>query len=333
MTPIMEFPRGRFVTMKKGILIQDLLNELTLSRFSGYCILSRSTESGSLVFKNGNCILADYLGFAGNEAWTMVQQAGALETDAQIVQLTPAQLDLTMEFNNNARIEHKKKSRQSRRSGATEQANEPEKPGSSASSSSSHPVLPEPHPTSPGKETERTRGKVHPADFNRVSPPGGTNLHAEELVTKTIVPDEQGNPAGTMQGNQETPVFGAPVSSGSLSPEKQHPPLTGQSGQVPPEIREDQVMMAGNSHFIPAPEESSHEKKEERRTGLRDEGILAKADEAKKPSDEEFIRELSTLDEMDIKGMSEKIRDNCRMIVRGLHLEHLLEKDDEKLKD
>jgi hypothetical protein len=318
--------------MKKGILIQDLLNELTLSRFSGYCVLSRRTESGSLVFKNGNCILADYLGLAGNDAWAMVQEAGTQETDAQIVQLTPAQLDLTIEFNITARIEHKKKSGHSRRSSAREQAAEPGQPGSSAPSSSLRPVLPEPHPPSPGKETERTRRKVRPADLDQVSPPGVQNLHAEEQSTKTIVPDEQVNPAGTMQANQEPPVFGAPVSSGSVSPVKQHSPLTGQSDQVPPEIP-DPVMVAGNSPFIPPPEVSSQDKQEEHLAGFQDEGILARSDDPKKPSDDEFIRELSTLDELDIKGMSEKIRDNCRMIVRGLHLEHLLEKDDEKIKD
>ena len=43
-----------------------------------------------------------------------------------------------------------------------------------------------------------------------------------------------------------------------------------------------------------------------------------------------FIRELAALDAMDLQSMSEKIRVNCRMIVQGLHLEHLLDQQEDK---
>jgi hypothetical protein len=51
--------------------------------------------------------------------------------------------------------------------------------------------------------------------------------------------------------------------------------------------------------------------------------------EEKSPN-EGFIRELSALDTMDLQGMTEKIRINCRAIVQGLHLEHLLDRQEDK---
>jgi hypothetical protein len=120
----MELPRGKFRSIKKGVYLGEILDEMTLSRFSGICSFSSGIINGTLVFKTGTIILANVQNLFGDHA---VDEARTLRDqliDAALSDLDPTQVQLALEFNKQARVQMggnwHEPSRQKEKSGAVQ---------------------------------------------------------------------------------------------------------------------------------------------------------------------------------------------------------------------
>jgi hypothetical protein len=320
----MQFPRGRFTAIKKGTRICDLIGELKHSRFSGYCIIARGAETGSLVLKNGNCLLAGYQDLAGDRAWIAIQHMEESEVDAQLMHLTPAQLDLAIEFNPGARIERRIKHSHKEKTGVdtvhgTEEGQKSQKGIPEIRSS----------PELPVKETGSAVRTTHggPAAHRR-TPPVKAGISAEKdrspqpVTGGEPVPDEHGRTLESGTGAEISPVLpdveiharSHPEISTPGIPEKPLPGAeTARESPVPPVPGKSAAGLDGKEH-----------------PGLPGDTLPAGVEGEEKSPNASFIRELAALDAMDLESMSEKIRINCRTIVQGLHLEHLIDEKEDK---
>ncbi|HTY14315.1 MAG TPA: hypothetical protein VMC42_01270 [Methanoregulaceae archaeon] len=100
----MQLPRGSFHSIKRGILLDTLLDEMEKSGFSGYCTISLDAISCSLVLHSGNYILAEYGKTEGDAAWLKISDLITKKVDAALTDLSDAQLKLCLEFNAPAEI-------------------------------------------------------------------------------------------------------------------------------------------------------------------------------------------------------------------------------------
>jgi hypothetical protein len=95
----MQLPRGSFHSIKRGILLDTLLDEMEKSGFSGYCTISYDAISCTLVLHSGNYVLAEYGKTEGDAAWLKIHDLLTKKVDAALTDLSDAQLKLCMEFN------------------------------------------------------------------------------------------------------------------------------------------------------------------------------------------------------------------------------------------
>jgi hypothetical protein len=291
----MQVPRGRFSAVKKGMRVCDLLRELEHSRFSGYCVITRGTETGSLVLKNGNCLLVDYENLTGEDAWLSFQYIEEREIDAQLMHLTPAQLDLALEFNQGARIERRKKQRHGAEGGTVPVHGMTEELGSRPGSP---PVMTDMYPEEVhANQKSRGAGPVQVKPGQDQDSDNGTGISLSRRGADSTAPSL---PADITPGTHESspPPVREPV------PKTPVPPVLDEPGAA-----QGPADRSGFPESTPVP---AREGKEE------------------KSPNAGFIRELAALDAMDLQSMTEKIRMNCRTIVQGLHLEHLLEQQEDK---
>jgi hypothetical protein len=95
----MQIPRGTFRALKRRCSLHTLIQELRDSAFDGYCRIALGSGSITLVFVKGTIRLAQYDPLAGDAALERIFQSGLVTVDAVLHDLSPAQLDLAMEFN------------------------------------------------------------------------------------------------------------------------------------------------------------------------------------------------------------------------------------------
>jgi hypothetical protein len=100
----MQLPRGTFQAVKKNIRMADLLEEMKKTSFTGSCTFTIGGTPGSLVGRDGHIMLAAFGKRSGNAAMEDLMAQPDKEVDAAISLLNPAQLQLALEFNRNARI-------------------------------------------------------------------------------------------------------------------------------------------------------------------------------------------------------------------------------------
>ncbi|HUU75042.1 MAG TPA: hypothetical protein VMW63_03020 [Methanoregulaceae archaeon] len=101
----MQLPRGTFRTLKRGISLNSLADELRKERFTGYCTISYLDKKIILVFRNGTILLAGYDAMVGDAAWDQIVTLDVKDiVDAALSSLSEVQVDLALEFNTNARI-------------------------------------------------------------------------------------------------------------------------------------------------------------------------------------------------------------------------------------
>jgi hypothetical protein len=100
----MQLPRGTFRSIRKNVNVGEILSELASSRFTGIGTLSSAGVAGTLVFKNGVCILAKMQDRYGDPAWDTVLSQQDLITDIALSDLDHAQLQLAIDFNKKARL-------------------------------------------------------------------------------------------------------------------------------------------------------------------------------------------------------------------------------------
>jgi len=114
----MQLPRGTFRYIKKDMKLGGILEELQLMKFSGICTISSGSAHGSLVFKSGKRILAEFRNIAGDAAWDEFQKIVGEKVDASISTLDDTQIELSLEFNKSCRIGKGGRSEQSQSSPA-----------------------------------------------------------------------------------------------------------------------------------------------------------------------------------------------------------------------
>lgn len=104
----MQLPRGSFHSMKKGMKVSLIVNSLKEEGFSGSCSLASGTHVIDLVVRDGNIVLASCDSACGNPAMDMIQSMYDDIADAALSDLTPAQMKLTLEFNDQCRVSGKR---------------------------------------------------------------------------------------------------------------------------------------------------------------------------------------------------------------------------------
>lgn len=233
----MQLPRGTFRTLKRGISLEELADELKNERFSGSCTITRDKCEIVMVFRNGSLILARYDDREGNAAWERIKGIGTDTVDAALSSLTEAQLGLALEFNSNARIQR----------GTLRERQEPVISLKSVETKKADITADKGIPTS---NTQRSRQE---------KPPSLT--YEKEVIRKNIPPKSDNIP----QKKEVAITEKIPEETDASIPE------------------------------LPGEEQSSS------------------------------CQGLEALDSMDIESMTQKIRNNCIVMIEKLHLEHLIE--------
>jgi hypothetical protein len=95
----MQLPRGTFLTIKRSTKFGDLFSELHEMKFTGVCTISAKSGNGTIVFKHGKRILAEFQNTTGDSAWDDVQKIISEKGDASLSTLSEAQIQLSLEFN------------------------------------------------------------------------------------------------------------------------------------------------------------------------------------------------------------------------------------------
>jgi hypothetical protein len=95
----MQLPRGTFLTIKRSTKVGDLLAELQDMKFTGICSISFRQGVGTIVFKSGKRILAEYKDTLGDAASEELQKNIGEKVDASLSTLNEAQILLSLEFN------------------------------------------------------------------------------------------------------------------------------------------------------------------------------------------------------------------------------------------
>ncbi|HDR74313.1 MAG TPA: hypothetical protein ENN85_10490 [Methanoculleus sp.] len=102
--PPLQLPRGRFHSIKRGITLSDLIDDMRETHFSGYCNLAMNQESITFVAEDGICLLVDFYPERGSAALQIMQTSLEDEINAELYTLTPAQMQLALEFNRDYRV-------------------------------------------------------------------------------------------------------------------------------------------------------------------------------------------------------------------------------------
>jgi len=100
----MQLPRGKFRSIKKGVPLGDILDEMATSRFSGICSFSSNTVNGTVVFKGGLVILAKVQDQYGDPAVIEARLVVGQVIDAVLSDLDGTQMQLALEFNKHAHV-------------------------------------------------------------------------------------------------------------------------------------------------------------------------------------------------------------------------------------
>lgn len=98
----MQLPRGTFHSIKRGVVLHSLLDDMEKSGFTGYCSIRYDAVNCTLVLQSGNYILADYEQREGDSAWLKLRELLTKKVDASLTSLSDAQLKLCIEFNSHA---------------------------------------------------------------------------------------------------------------------------------------------------------------------------------------------------------------------------------------
>ena len=101
---LMILPHGSFHSTKKGVLLQEIMNDLSVTKFTGECMISEGQMTCLMVFLRGSCILAEYNNWKGAEALQEISSIKESYVDISLSTYTNAQVQLIFEFNEQERI-------------------------------------------------------------------------------------------------------------------------------------------------------------------------------------------------------------------------------------
>ncbi len=254
----MQLPRGTFLNIKRSTKVGNLLGELQDMRFTGICTISFGLVNGTIVFKSGKRILAQYKDIIGDAAWDELQKIIGEKVDSSLSTLNEAQIQLSLEFNKTCLIVK----------------------GGKAEFTPLHEI------PAPNQHTIKKS-------------PLNTPKQAEIATSKSH--QKQGIPEPTMANR---PVTVEPVYASEL-----------------PKIISDTLLK--NAAHKPL---SSIQQKPR---------IYAQISDEKKPKDtallqvdsdsSSFDKDIETFETMDVDTITNKIRGECKTLIKQLHLEHLTE--------
>jgi len=108
----MQLPRGTFHSMKKGLELGIIMEDLMKEHFSGTCSILSGNQSFDLVFQDGQVMLASGDSTCGDATMEIIANQRDSIADASLSALTSAQLKLTLEFNAECRVQRQRPSAQ-----------------------------------------------------------------------------------------------------------------------------------------------------------------------------------------------------------------------------
>ena len=254
----MQLPRGTFLNIKRSTKVGHLLTELQDMRFTGVCTISFRLVNGTIVFKSGKRILAQYKDIIGDAAWDELQKIIGEKVDASLSTLNEAQIQLSLEFNKTCLIVK----------------------GGKAEFTPLHEI------SAPNQHTIKKS-------------PLNTPKQAEIATSKSH--QKQGIPEATTANR---PVTVEPVYASEL-----------------PKIISDTLLKNAAHKPLASIQQKSR--------------ISAQISEEKKPEDTallpgdsdstSFDKDIETFETMDVDTITNKIRGECKTLIKQLHLEHLAE--------
>jgi hypothetical protein len=252
----MQLPRGTFLNIKRSIKVGDLLAELQDMKFTGICSISFGQAIGTIVFKSGKRILAQYKDIIGDAASEELQKIIGEKVDASLSTLNEAQIQLSLEFNKTCLIVK----------------------GGKAENISLHEI---------------------PVPNQHTIKKSLSNIPKQVQISTSKTPEKPSIPQTTTANR---PVTIEPVRASDLPKiisdahlkKTAHKPLAAvqQKSQIYPQI--------------------SEEKKPE------DTAILQADTDASS-----FEKDIETFETMDVDAITNKIRGECKTLIKELHLEHL----------
>jgi hypothetical protein len=227
-------------------------------KFTGICSISYGLFIGTIVFKSGRRILAQYKDIVGDAAGDELQKINAEKVDASLSTLNEAQIQLSLEFNETCLIEK----------GA----------------------------------------KADPASRPEIPAP---NQH---MVKKPLLNTPK-QPQTVIGKNHHTPRI--PEAATADKPLKIEP---ARASELPKIISDTHLKKAAQKPFAavqqksPVYPEKSEEKKPEDTAILQTDAEFSS-----------FEKDIETFETMDMNTITNKIRGECKTLIKQLHLEHLTE--------
>jgi hypothetical protein len=254
----MQLPRGTFLNIKRSIKVGDLLAELQDMKFTGICSISFGNALGTVVFKSGKRILAQYKDIIGDAASEELQKIIGEKVDASLSTLNEAQIQLSLEFNKPCLIVK--------------------------------------------------GGKAENISLHDFPIPNQHMLKKTPLNTPTPVQTTMGQLPGK-PGVPQAPVTGRPV---TIEPVR--------ASELPKIISDAHLKKAAQKPAAAIQQKSQgypqiHEEKKPEDT----EFLQADADSSS------FEKDIETFETMDVDSITNKIRGECKTLIKQLHLEHLTE--------
>ena len=254
----MQLPRGTFLNIKRSTKAGDLLAGFQEMKFTGICSISFGLVKGTVVFKSGKPILAQYKDIVGDAAWDELQKIIGEKVDASLSTLNEAQIQLSLEFNKTCLIVK-------------------------------------------GGKTENTPVHEIPAPSQYAIKESTLNTPKQAQMVTSKTHQKPGIPEGTTANR---PVSVEPV----------------RASELPKIISDAHLKKAAHKPLVSIPQKSqistqiSEEKKPEDTTLLKVDSDFSS-----------FDKDIETFETMDVDTITNKIRGECKTLIKQLHLEHLAE--------
>jgi hypothetical protein len=254
----MQLPRGTFLNIKRSTKVGDLLAELHDMKFTGICTISFGLFNGTIVFKSGKRILAQYKEILSDAAWDELQKIIGEKVDASLSTLNEAQIQLSLEFNKTCLIV---------KGGRAE--NTP------------HPEIPAPNQHSIKK-----------------SP---LNVPKQALMATSI---SHQKPSISEATTANRPVKVEPM----------------RASELPKIISDTHLKKAAQKPFAAVPQKTQIYSQMSAEKRSEDTALLQEDSDSSS-----FEKDIETFETMDVDTITDKIRGECKTLIKQLHLEHLTE--------
>lgn len=320
----MQLPWGSVESLKSGILLSSLFEELKKSGFIGICRIPIDDETASLVLEKGDPVLVEFPPYKGKSALKKLQALNARRVDAELYSLTKNQIQLCLKFNSEYRLIK----------------------GNSKPYPSSTPLTPH-KGTAEVHHSLRTTSSalVQPEiTLNEIQLPKGI-FHSQRLkIPLSSLLDElkKGQFTGYCFSEVEN-VLVTVVLDGGICLLADYPPEKGSNALQVLQMKVDKIIDAELYSLNPAQMKLALEFNREYRVGMSAKPVvlhmkpqkipersLKRRMKAKKQEQEsqDFDEQMRAIEEMNLNEMTDDIKDAFKDVIYRLDLDHLMENDD-----